>query len=188
MTEDDILALIRQDDWMMEVLRTAAKLDLPDWMVGAGFVRNKVWNHLCGIDAGHSTDVDLVYFDQDDVDEVTAEDEATETERRHQLRLSKMLAADWEAVNQARMHVFHDDKPYRSTEDAIAHWPETATCVAVRLNQQGELELVAPHGIDDLVTLTVRPSPLHTNPEEVTARVAKKRWLERWPKLQVVGI
>lgn len=180
MTQEDILALIQQDDWMMKILQTAASLDLPDWMIGAGFVRNKVWNNLSGIEESHSTDVDVAYFDKSDTDEVT--------EKRYEAELKKKFPADWSVKNQARMHVLHDDQPYRSSEDAIAHWAETATCVAVRLNQHGELELIAPHGIDDLVNLIVRPSPLHTSPDEVRTRVAKKRWLERWPKLHVIGV
>ena len=48
MTEQDILDLIAKDEWMMGVLRTARSLHLPDWMIGAGFVRNKVWDYLHG--------------------------------------------------------------------------------------------------------------------------------------------
>ena len=42
MTEKDILDLIKRDKWMMDVLRVAEKLNLPDWIIGAGFIRNKV--------------------------------------------------------------------------------------------------------------------------------------------------
>jgi len=48
MTEEEILDLIRADKWMMKVLLSASSLNLKDWAVGAGFVRNKVWNHLSG--------------------------------------------------------------------------------------------------------------------------------------------
>ena len=48
MMEKEILELIRQDKWMMRVLRVAKSLHLPDWMIEAGFVRNKVWNYLYG--------------------------------------------------------------------------------------------------------------------------------------------
>jgi hypothetical protein len=33
---------------MMDILHIAEKLKLPDCMIGAGFVRNKVWDHLRG--------------------------------------------------------------------------------------------------------------------------------------------
>jgi len=33
----------------------------------------------------------------------------------------------WSVHNQGRMHYRNGDPPYRSTEDAIRRWPETAT-------------------------------------------------------------
>ena len=48
MTEQDILKIIENDKWMMDILHVAQKLNLPDWMIGAGFVRNKVWDYLHG--------------------------------------------------------------------------------------------------------------------------------------------
>jgi hypothetical protein len=48
MNEEVILKLIENDPWMMEVLMTASDANLPDWMIGAGFVRNKVWDYLHG--------------------------------------------------------------------------------------------------------------------------------------------
>ncbi|MDP4000027.1 MAG: nucleotidyltransferase family protein [bacterium] len=166
---------------MMDVLRSASELDLPDWMIGAGFVRNKVWDHLHGYtDAHRGADIDLIYFDPDSTDE--------QVEKRYERKLSEKMDEDWSVTNQVRMHEEHGDAPYRDSEDALAYWPETATCVAVRIGKQGKLELIAPHGIDDLVNLVVRPGPLHTKPEEARARIAEKRWLERWPKLKVIGI
>ena len=46
MNEQDIINLIKNDEWMMSVLGEAEKLCLPDWMIGAGFLRNKVWDFL----------------------------------------------------------------------------------------------------------------------------------------------
>ena len=43
MTEQDILKIIENDKWMMDILHVAERLNLPDSMIGAGFVRNKVW-------------------------------------------------------------------------------------------------------------------------------------------------
>jgi len=39
-TEEDILKLISEDDWMMDILITVKSLNLPDWWVCAGFVRS----------------------------------------------------------------------------------------------------------------------------------------------------
>lgn len=42
MNEKDIIQMVKEDKWMMNVLMEADKLNLPDWMIGAGFLRNKV--------------------------------------------------------------------------------------------------------------------------------------------------
>ncbi len=46
MTEQDIIQMVKNDEWMMNVLTEANKLNLPDWIIGAGFLRNKVWDYL----------------------------------------------------------------------------------------------------------------------------------------------
>ena len=180
MDESDILDLVRSDEWMMGVLRAAASLDLPGWMIGAGFVRNKVWDHLHGFTNAQvpTADIDLIYFDPLDVHE--------STEKEFDRRLGAICDVNWSAKNQARMHEVTGDAPFRSAEDGLAHWVEKATCVAVTL-KGGEPRLIAPHGIGDLVNLIVRPSPGFTRDIAMfQTRVAAKRWLETWPRLRVV--
>jgi len=43
------------------------------------------------------------------------------------------------------MHSVNSDEPYDSTLDAIKYWPETATAIAIRINQEDEIEFSAPH-------------------------------------------
>ncbi len=57
------------------------------------------------------------------------------------------------------MHLRNGDAPYGSSAEALAHWLETPTAVALRLNQGGGLELLAPLGTGDLLGLVVRPTP-----------------------------
>ena len=177
LSDEDILSLIRSDAWMMNILRIAEELNLPDWAIGAGFVRNKVWDHLHGIqrDGVPTNDIDLVYFDSAHVDQLA--DEALS------IRLSQETGATWEVVNEAYAHSWNDLPPYHSTEDAISQWTETATCVGIRLDS-GNLELIAPHGIDDLVQLIVRPTPLYALKSEVVKeRANRKKWFDTWTKL-----
>jgi hypothetical protein len=176
-SNQDILALIRADPWMMNILRTAEELHLPDWAIGAGFVRNKVWDRLHDIDKDGVAinDIDLVYFDPEHVDQQADEDLSK--------RLSEETGSTWEIVNEAYAHEWNSHPPYKSTEDAISQWTETATCVGVRLNR-GELELIAPHGIEDLVQLIVRPTPLYSRRNEIVKdRARRKKWFETWTKL-----
>lgn len=180
MSQKDILDLIAQDAWMMRVLRIVGDLKLPDCWVGAGFVRNKIWDHLHGY-TGRTPlgDVDIVYFDPHDLSE--------EVENELQNRLKKRDSSiNWSVTNQARMHIPSNLPPYSSTEDALSVWPETPTAVAVRLNSEGQLELLAPHGIKDLVSLVVNPTPLSfSRPEIYEKRLAEKQWGKKWPKLRI---
>ncbi|HET7302442.1 MAG TPA: nucleotidyltransferase family protein [Candidatus Saccharimonadales bacterium] len=179
-TEKDIAALVAADDWMMRVLRAAQTLALPDWWIGAGFLRNKVWDALEGNASQPSKDVDLVYFNAQDV--------APETDWHYDEQLKTQFPfAEWEVRNQARMHYVNDFAPYTSTADGISHWVETATCVAVRLNMQNELEFLFCYGTKDLLGLVARPTEYFVGDMSTLfyERVSKKRWQERWPHLRV---
>lgn len=47
-SEAEIGQLVAADDWMMQVLAAAKSMGLPDWWIGAGFLRNRVWDALEG--------------------------------------------------------------------------------------------------------------------------------------------
>ena len=178
MNERDILNLIERDDTMMSTLRTAELLNLKDWIIGAGFVRNKVWNHLHGFTMTDDTaDIDLVYFDPEG--NTYTEDQLLSE------KLSMQTGQTWEIVNEYYAHTWNNLLPFSSTEDAIAHWTETATAIGVTL-RNNELTLVAPHGIDDLVHLIIRPTPTFIDRLSfIHERVTKKHWLTKWPKLRL---
>ncbi len=176
-----LTALILADPHRMQVLRTVRALNLPDGWIGAGFVRSAVWDHLHQRAPVESADdIDVVWFEPRPTGDSV--DRAIE---------SQLAAVDpvprWSVKNQAIMHLRNRDRPYRSTLDAMAFWPETATAVAVRLND-GVLEIAAPFGLDDLFGLILRPTPPFRDDRlpVFRDRVATKRWLERWPKLVLV--
>jgi hypothetical protein len=176
MTEKDILDLIKSDPWMMDVISKAEKLNLKNWIIGAGFVRNKVWDYLHNINSKR-TDVDLVYYDINGNNE--KEDEILTD------KLKKETGINWEIVNEYYAHVWNNFKPFKSTEDAISTWCETATGVGVT-TKDGDLKLVTPHGIYDLVNLILKPSPAFMNNVDfVKERIKNKKWLETWPKLKL---
>jgi uncharacterized protein len=86
--------------------------------------------------------------------------------------------------NQARMHFQNGDPPYADLAEAVRHWPETCTAIAAR-TLDARIELLAPFGVDDLISLVVQPTPAFANKIEVyRARVARKAWQVRWPKLR----
>ena len=180
MDEQDILKIIEDDKWMMDILHVAQKLNLPDWMIGAGFVRNKVWDYLHGYknEKVLTRDIDLIYFDKNNIDENKDSQLSKETKEN--------TGVDWEIVNQAYTHKWHNRESYRDAEEALADWVETPTCVAVSINNEGKLQLYAPHGIDDLVNLTVRKNPRCSDAGSYESRVTSKRWKEKWPKLNII--
>lgn len=178
LNQQDILNLISQDAWMMEVLRLVRDLKLPDAWVGAGFVRGKVWDHLHGYTKRTPLDdVDVVYYDID------YPEESFEQEIEEKLRATKP-DIHWSVTNQARMHTLHGDRPYADTSEAVAKWPETCTAVAVRMTDENRLELLAPWGIDDLVSMVIRPTPAFEHRAgEFKSRQDKKQWQKKWPNV-----
>lgn len=179
MSEDEIVGLVKNDSWMMSVLREAETLHLPDWMIGAGFLRNKVWDHLHEIKRGvaDTRDIDLIYYD--------ANNQGEEKDKALSIRMRGRLGLDWEIVNQTYTHKWHNrDEPYQNSAEALGEWVETPTSVAVTL-KNGEPIIIAPHSIDDLVNLIVRPTPT-ADIDAFNSRYQSKKWLEKWPKLKIV--
>ncbi|MBS4174405.1 nucleotidyltransferase family protein [Bacillus sp. FJAT-49736] len=185
-TEEDILQLVREDDWMMEILRTAKKLNLPDWWVCAGFVRSKIWDTLHGFDVRTPIpDIDVIYFDE------TNTDEAEEKRLEEKLK-SLHPTLPWSVKNEARMHVKNNIPPYTSSIDAISKFPETATALGVKLDEQDNLILTAPCGIKDVLHMEVRPTPYFKETTERAAiyeeRIVNKNWKSIWEKINITHI
>jgi hypothetical protein len=78
-----------------------------------------------------------------------------------------------------------DIPPLATVHDAVATWPETATCVAVRLNPAG-LDVCAPYGLADLLDGVWRRNPDRVGVEQSVARLRRQRIAERWPGITVI--
>jgi hypothetical protein len=184
--EQELLAIVRASDRFMAALRAVRSLRLASWCIGAGAVRNLVWDAL----HGHAVpsplaDVDVAYFDAGDLSEAS--------EQALQRRLVALAPGyPWEVTNQARVHLWfeawfgHAVPPLPSLEAAVASWPEYATAVGVTLADTGALRLIAPHGLDDLFGMVVRRNPARVSLETYRHRVAQKRYAERWPRVRIV--
>jgi uncharacterized protein len=179
-------AILRNTPWFMEALLAARRVAAPDWLIGAGAIRNAVWDHLHGFsEPTPLADIDLVFFDSND----TSVDRERQVEKA--LR-SQLGGVPWEARNQAAVHLWFPQKfgyevePFGSTAEAIASWPETATSVAVRLNEDDDLTVVAPCGLGDLLGMVHRRNPARVTVEEYERRLATKRIAERWPRVTII--
>ncbi|WP_109441715.1 nucleotidyltransferase family protein [Acinetobacter haemolyticus] len=158
----------------------------PRAYLSAGVLRNTVWAFLHGqtFDLTNS-EIDVIYYDEQ------------ESNHHLQQRLRQKLEGffpqqQWDVVNQALVHTWYRKEngepiqPISSIEHALSLWPETATAIAVRLNSSGELELIAPFGLQDLFELKLLWNSALVNYGTFKQRVNSKKWLQRWSKLQWV--
>ncbi len=175
-----------QNGTLCQVLERACLLGLPGWYLAAGALCQTVWNVVSGFpsDAG-IRDYDLVYFDGADLS-WDAEDAVI----RAGLGLFAGLPADVEIRNQARVHLWYEDKfgrpcqPYDCAEAAIDTFPATATCVGVRAHGDGQCRVYAPFGLSDMFNMVVRPNTALC-PQRVYEAKAT-RWRQQWPALTVL--
>lgn len=175
-------AIICADPQRLRILQLVRELDLPDCWVAAGFVRSAVWDHLHQrSDAPLPADIDVIWFERSQASA------ARDIELKRLLR-HREERLQWSVKNQARMHLRNGDAPYASASDAMRYWPETATAVAVRLDGQGEVEVAAPLGLEDLFGLIVRPAGRFKGEKQpiYQARLRSKNWLDTWPQLKVL--
>lgn len=178
-----VASILKADKARLRVLEMVSELELPDCWIGAGFVRNAVWDALHEREVGPlDADVDVIWFDRRVCDPKI--DRGLE-----ELLRKRDPAILWSVKNQARMHTRNGDRPYRSASDAMCFWPETATAIAARLAESGDCELSAPFGLSDLVDLVLRPTPRFADAKRpiFEERARKKAWLTRWPRINVLA-
>lgn len=171
---------IAQDKKRMKALLAAAEMGLPDGCLAAGFVRNLAWDKMHGFSSPTAlNDIDLIYFDPSNVSE--------ERDRHIEKRLKRIVDLPWSVKNQARMHVRNLDQPYTSTADAMSYWVEVQTAVGASLDDNGEVVIIAPFGVDPLFDFTITLNTKRPKPLDFKRRIAEKRWLEIWPQLKVLN-
>lgn len=180
MTKKDICKLIESDQWMMDILRFVESLHLPDWWIGAGFVRSRVWDHLHNYkERTPLPDIDLIYLDP--------KSKKNDERKYWKILKEKFPEQKWSVTNIAFRHLRIGRKlQYKSSTEALSEWVETATGVGV-CRVRGELKLSAPNGTSDLVNLILKPTKAYEDNIQVfEKRIKDKRWLDKWPKLTVV--
>lgn len=176
--EEKLTRIIKNQDWLMDALKDVRALRLPDWYIAAGAVRNTVWNysHEYPTDS-YQEDIDVVYFDPSSSD--------LEKDLDIWNSLKKINPdLDWDITNQARMN--SKGPGLKSSCESMTYWSETPTCVGVRLEENDEITICAPHSLDDLMNLVVRPIPKpYQNLSLYRERIAEKNWDKIWPKLDI---
>jgi hypothetical protein len=181
----ELTQLVRSTPCFVSILEAVRACNPPDWLVGAGVIRNLVWDHLHQYQTPTPlADVDVIFFDPHDVS----------PERDHivQQQLAQRLPhVNWEATNQAAVHLWYEDvfgfavPALHSSEEAVGTWPETATCVAVRLLATDQIHIVAPYGLSDLFHMILRRNSSRVTREQFAQRLHSKQILRKWPRVQV---
>jgi len=185
--EAQLERIVRGAPSMMQVLETAAALDLPDWLIFSGAVYQRVLNHRTGRDPDYGIkDYDLGYYDASDIS-YEAEDLVI---RRVAAAFEPPLSALVEVRNQARVHVWFEGKfgepyaPLSSTAEALTRFVSPLFAVGVRLEADGRLTIAAPFGLDDLFNLVLRPNPIRGVAAGFARTAASAT--ARWPEIRVV--
>jgi len=176
-------SLVERASWLRDALDLVREVGPPQAYIAAGAIRDTVWSALTGRDCVRvNGDIDVVYFDAD---------EAADRSVAYQLQLKGADSTTrWEVSNQAFVHEWASSPPgaqrFRSVEDGLRSWPEVATAVGLRFDELDTLEIVAPLGLNDLLSLVVRPNPGCPDPAAYSARCSSKSWAARWPELEIL--
>lgn len=171
---------------LTRVLDGLEQLALPDHLLVAGAIYNVVWNELTGRPPLNGVnDIDVCYFDSSDLS-WDAEDKVIKTAARHFFDLPLPL----QIRNQARVHLWFEAKfrisfpPLKSSREALERYASKAHAVGLRRSVTGELEVVAPFGLDDLFSFRMVPNPVLDNRATHTAKAARAKAI--WPEITVV--
>ena len=178
--------ILSDTPWFMRALHALRSVSPPEAYIGSGAIRNAVWDALHGYsEPSFLADVDVAYFDPGDLSEAS--------EKRFEQRLDKLEPdLTWDVKNQAAVHLWfhklfgHEVEPLHCMEDAVGTWPETALTVAVRLQPDETIAIMAPLGLDDLFSMVVRRNPRRVSIETYEQRLAEKNYSLRWPKVRVM--
>ena len=183
---EQLFALLQQHAPLMAILRELRVL-APHAYIAAGVLRHLVWAHLHeqAYVLDH-TEIDVVFYDprpQSRIYEQQWAENLTE----------KFPNIQWDVTNQAWVHLWYRTDqnqgiaPLTSIAHALSLWPETATALAVRLDQNHQLECIAPLGLDDLFELKLRWNPTLVSYQVFERRLLTKQFLNKWSKLRLVN-
>lgn len=184
--EARLISIASSSAWFVDALHTVKTLQLNSWCIGAGAVRNLVWDELSGKrEPSALADVDVAYFDATDV--------SAARDQQLQRALTKLRPnVPWEVTNQAGVHLWfadyfgHQVEPVHALVEAVATWPEYATSVGLTIDGADSLQVIAPLGLDDLFSMTVRHNQARASVANYQARIAQKKYREQWPGVTII--
>jgi hypothetical protein len=183
--ETRLLAILGEHPWFMAALDAVSDLGLSQWCIGAGVIRNIVFDYLDGGSTNPIRDVDVAYFDLSDLSE------HKDREYEDILKVS-VPNIPWDVTNQAAVHLwFHKKFGYRvpavnGIEGAVATWPETCTAVAVTKVHKDKYKVYAPFGLEDLFGMVIRRNPARVDVRTYNARISSKQYDQCWKSVRII--
>lgn len=181
-----LIDIIKKSLHLQKVALALYELEIEDCYIGAGAIVQTVWNVLTNrpVDYGID-DIDIVFHNPRNVEE------------KYEEKIVKYLDQRlgeypfWlDVKNEARVHLWYrekfgyDIKPYKSVESAINTWPTTASSLGVRKIAERCWEIYAPFGLKDIFQMKVRANNRQITEEIYNVKV--KKWIHKWPELNVV--
>ena len=184
--ETQLLAILSEHPWFMAALDTVLDLGLPQWCIGAGVIRNIVFDYLDGGTMTPIRDIDVAYFDLSDI--------SKHKDREYEDILKvHMPNVPWEVTNQAAIHLWFHKKfgyrvpPVNGIKEAVATWPETCTAVAVTKVHKDKYKVYAPCGLEDLFGMVIRRNPARVDVRTYSTRIASKQYDQCWKSVKVIN-
>lgn len=181
-----LVQIMRSQPELMDVLEGLRALALPDPLLTSGAIYNTVWNHLTGRPALTGVnDIDIFYFDGSDLS-WGAEDKVI---RALEVRFAH-LPVPVQVRNQARVHLWFEQKfgnpftPLTSSSEMLGRYASKTHAVGARLLADGEIEVFAPFGLDDMFSFRMVPNPVLNN--RIAHNKKGERALTFWPELTLV--
>lgn len=179
---------IRNNTIVTEILRRLPDLAVSDAWLAGGCLFQTVWNVLRGDAPTRGIkDYDVFYFDAADQSKA-AEDQIN----RDAALLFADLGREIELRNQARVHLWYEDEfgvpgypKLGCSTDGIDRFLAVCCMVAMRPPGEGEIDLYAPFGVDDVFNFVMRPNPSFPSLPQDRYGLKAKRWQVLWPELRV---
>lgn len=182
----DLKQMILEHAQLKCLLLQLNKIDAESYLC-AGIIRNWIWSSLHGQHYSFDgTEIDVIFYDEHENNRLKT--------KLLTSQLSKQFPKiQWDVTNQAKVHEWYRTEngqsidPLISIEDALSYWPETATAIAVRMDEHDDIDVIAPFGLTDLFELKLRWNDRLVSRGVFDQRIASKEFFKRWPKLTLVN-
>jgi hypothetical protein len=180
-------AIIRADPDLMALLQRLRDVGLPQWRLVAGCLYQTVWNVLTHRPRGTGIrDYDVAYYDAGDLSW-----EAEDAVIRRVTAETRNCVGPVEVRNQARVHLWFEQRfggcaypKLSSADEALKYYASIVHAVGVRLEPDGQLNILAPFGLDDVFDMIVRPNRALANAPSHNSKAARVKAI--WPEIALV--